>query len=45
MLTIYNTVILIRSVIQFLDKNLLIIEKVKVFLDLILSRAFSTNKK
>ena len=29
MLTIYNTVILVRSIIKFLDRNFLFIEKVR----------------
>ena len=33
-LTIYNTVILVISVIKFLDRNFLFIEKVQAFLDL-----------
>ena len=37
-LTIYNTVILVRSVIKFLDRNFHFIEKVKSFLDSILFR-------
>ena len=36
-LTIYNTVILVRIVIKFLDRHFLFIEKVQAFLDLILS--------
>ena len=38
-ITIYNTVILVRSVIRFLNRHFLFIEKVQAFLDLILSRA------
>ena len=43
-ITIFNTVILVRSVIKFLDRNFLFIEKVQVFLDLILSRALAKDK-
>ena len=35
-LTIYNNFILVRSVIKFLARNFLFIEKVQAFLDLIL---------
>ena len=44
MLTIYNTVILVRSVIQFLCRTFLFIEKVQSFLDLILSQALARDK-
>ena len=43
-LTIYNTVILVRSVKKFLDKNFLFIEKVQAFSDFILSRALARDK-
>ena len=43
-LTIYHTVILVRIVIQFLDRNFLCMEKVKAFLDLTLSRALTRVK-
>ena len=38
-ITINITVILVRSILQFLDLNFLYISKVQSFLDLILSRA------
>ena len=34
-ITIYKSVILVDSVIKFLDRNLIIVEKVQAFLDLI----------
>ena len=37
-ITNYNTIILVRSVIKFLDRNFLFFEKVQVFLYFILSR-------
>ena len=40
----YNTVNLVRSVIKFLDKKFLFIEKVQAFLDLILFRALTSDK-
>ena len=43
-LPIFNTVILVRSIIKFLDRNFLFIEKVQAFLDLILSRALAGTK-
>ena len=43
-ITIYNTVILVRSVRKFLDRNFLFIEKVQAFSDLILSRALTRDK-
>ena len=43
-LTIYNTVILVRFVIKFLDRHFLFIEKVQAFLDLILSWALARDK-
>ncbi len=43
-LTIHNTVILVRSIIKFLGRNCLFIEKVQAFLDLILSRALARDK-
>ena len=42
-ITIYNTVILIRSVIKFLDRNFLFIEKVQAFLDYNLKRQEPSN--
>ena len=42
--TIYNTGILVRSAIKFLDRNFLFIEKVQVFLDLILSGALARDR-
>ena len=44
LITVYNTVILVRSVIKFLNRNFLFIEKVLAFLDSILSRAIARNK-
>jgi len=41
LITIYNTVILIRSVLKFLDRNFLFVEKVQVILDLILSQTLT----
>ena len=38
-LNIYNIVILVHSVLKFLNRNFLFIQKVQAFLDLILSRA------
>jgi len=43
-ITIYNTGILVGSAIKFLDRNFLFIEKVKVFLDLILSGALARDR-
>ena len=43
-ITIYNSVILVRSVIKFLDRNFLFIEKVQAFLDLIFSRGLARDK-
>ena len=43
-LTIYNIVIWVRSVIKFLGRNFLFIEKVQAFLDLIMSRALARAK-
>ena len=40
-ITNYNTIILVRSVIKFLDRNFLFFEKVQVFLYFILSRALA----
>ena len=40
----YNTVILVRSGIKFLDKKCLYTSKVQAFLDLILSRALARDK-
>ena len=37
-ITIYNIVILVRSDIEFLDRNSLCIERVQTFLDLVLFR-------
>ena len=41
---IQNTVILVHSVIKFLDRDFLFIEKVQAFLDLILSRGLARDK-
>ena len=41
LITIYNTVILIRSILKFLDRNFLFVEKVQVILDLILSQTLT----
>ena len=43
--TNYNTVILVRSVIKFSDRNFLFIAKVYAFLDLILVSSFSYTVK
>ena len=43
--TNYNTVILVRSVIKFSDRNFLFIAKVYAFLDLILVSIFSYTVK
>ena len=43
-ITIYNNIILVRSVVKFLDRHFLFIEKVQAFLDLILYRALGREK-
>ena len=43
-ITIYNNIILVRSVVKFLHRHFLFIEKVQAFLDLILYRALAREK-
>ena len=40
-----NTVILVRSFINFIDRNFLFIDKVQAFLDLITCRALAKDKQ